>query len=549
MTVNTSDNRYGTAQLIVAPTIAEGANYTTIQAAITAAAANSTIFVRPGTYTENLSITKNVNIVAYGQAYKVDANISPIIKGKLTVSAGIVLKVFGCDLQTNAGNIVDCSAIGAIAILSDCRCTIETAITAFVIGDSTSSITLNNCYGSGTGTAKLFAATAGNFRAAYCFFEDLGADSTIDTNRCTFQYCTVIGAGVTTSGSGFVVAEYVNFGASTNNPATNTTYITNNGGSSRIEHCRFNSGTASCIVITSNQVSCRHTTLSSSNIAVVSGAGTFIYANLSFEGTSSAITATTQTINIEGPSKSIGSANIGGSNTLTTTNTDNTSTSSNAALNVTVGGTSGGDPYTNYAIGSTISYCLGIDNTDSDSLKLNTIAAALATPSTGTNLWKMTSAGEVTMPLQPAFLATLGTADLNVTGNGATYTLGSGNALTEIFDQNSDFVTTGTFTAPVTGRYSLASNFVMGDITAAMTFQGMNITTSNRTYQFGFQNDGTVQTVAVVPGIISTHGSVLADMDAGDTFTTSIAISGGVGNTADSSPSSARIFMSGFLAC
>ena len=51
----TSDNTYATANIIVAPTLAEGANYTTIAEALTAASSGDTIFVKPGTYTEDIT--------------------------------------------------------------------------------------------------------------------------------------------------------------------------------------------------------------------------------------------------------------------------------------------------------------------------------------------------------------------------------------------------------------------------------------------------------------------------------------------------------------
>ena len=60
MVVNTGDNRWATSNFIVAPTIAEGAGYTTIAAALTAASSGNTIFIKPGTYTENLTLKAGV---------------------------------------------------------------------------------------------------------------------------------------------------------------------------------------------------------------------------------------------------------------------------------------------------------------------------------------------------------------------------------------------------------------------------------------------------------------------------------------------------------
>lgn len=228
----------------------------------------------------------------------------------------------------------------------------------------------------------------------------------------------------------------------------------------------------------------------------------------------------------------------------TISNTSNTA-SSNANSQITVGGTSAGDAQTTYTVSGTTNWSTGIDN----SVTGDPFIIAASTALGSTNVMSMTTAGEVTKPLQPAFLAVLDTSDLNVTGNAANYTLGSGNALTEIFDQGGDFVTTGTFTAPVTGRYHLNFNITFGGVTSAMTYTTTGITTSNRTYPFGFINSAAARTVAAAADLLETAGSVLSDMDAADTYTVVSSMHGGAGNTADISASAARVSMSGNLVC
>lgn len=372
------------------------AEYTTLASAFAAASAGDTIGIKPGTYTENIAITKDISIVALGFSWRTDDNISPVIRGKFTVSAGIKLKLSGLDLQTNGGNIVDCSAAGARAYLSQCQCTIENAVTAFAIGDSTSAITLLNCYGLGTGTAQLFAATAGVFSARYCWFESLGANSTTATNACLFQYCNIEGAGITTSGTGFLVAEYCHFGSSIGT-GTNTTWLTASGSTSRIEYCRLLSGTATCIVVNSGIVACKNSNLSSSNVAVVSGAGSFNYNDLIFEGTSSAITATTQNVGTGGPSRTIGSANIGGSNILTTLNTDNTNSSSDAAIIASVGGSSGGEAYFSTSKTGTGSWAHGFKAGLSSTYFFSRSTSNNTTPDSGTEIVAINQNGSTTI--------------------------------------------------------------------------------------------------------------------------------------------------------
>lgn len=125
--------------------------------------------------------------------------------------------------------------------------------------------------------------------------------------------------------------------------------------------------------------------------------------------------------------------------------------------------------------------------------------------------------GEVTMAAQPA-VAVSANAQSNVTGDGATHTVLWAN---EIFDQNSDFASP-TFTAPVTGRYLVTVFVGTQGITTASTSRVINLLTSNRNYQ-RIVNDipSGVNATSETIGI-----SILADMDAADTFTVSIRASG-----------------------
>lgn len=148
---------------------------------------------------------------------------------------------------------------------------------------------------------------------------------------------------------------------------------------------------------------------------------------------------------------------------------------------------------------------------------------------------------------QPAFLGVLSGDDANATGNGATYTLGSGNTLTEVFDQGSNFTTAGVFTAPYTGRYQLQSTVQVAVLTVAMTFGQIRIVTSNKTYFMGAVAIGVARTVAISADLYSLMATVLADMDVNDTATITVRVGGGVGDTA--TISATNTFFSGCLIC
>ena len=141
-----------------------------------------------------------------------------------------------------------------------------------------------------------------------------------------------------------------------------------------------------------------------------------------------------------------------------------------------------------------------------------------------------TAAREITMPAQPAFLELLGGVDLNVTGNGAVYIIGTNVDFFEIYDQNNDFNVNGTFTAPVTGRYLLTTSVTSQGCAAGMTQKTSELVTTNRTYLMLSVNVFNLMNVGFSG--MTAGSSVIADMDATDTATYNITISGGGGDTA-----------------
>jgi len=132
---------------------------------------------------------------------------------------------------------------------------------------------------------------------------------------------------------------------------------------------------------------------------------------------------------------------------------------------------------------------------------------------------------EVTMPLQPYFLANMGSNVSNITGTGNTYTI---IWTTERYDIGSNF-TTSTYTAPITGKYLITSSVHIANMTGGtLTAIGSNIVTSNRTYGNYYYSasidNGTTRTV---------KNSTVADMDAGDTIIIQIRVNGLSSNVVD----------------
>lgn len=235
--------------------------------------------------------------------------------------------------------------------------------------------------------------------------------------------------------------------------------------------------------------------------------------------------------------------------TFTVSNMDNTSASSNAAMVNSVGGTSGGDAYYQFAIGTARSYSWGPDTSDSQKLKINTGANATTTPSSGTNLWTMTSAGERIMPLQPCFSAnkTSSTAN-NVTGDGTEYAIIFDNV---IFQQGSAYSnSTGVFTAPVAGKYFFCFSALCAGIVAQTTGEAYLITPSGK-------YDGTYMspaTTVAAGGFLMLSSSACVILAASETVSFAVALSGstktcGVVGSAGGSGNKIFTHVNGFLIC
>lgn len=219
-------------------------------------------------------------------------------------------------------------------------------------------------------------------------------------------------------------------------------------------------------------------------------------------------------------------------------NSSNTA-SSVARMSTTVAGSTASDAIFQSSVSGGQSWTWGLDNSDDDSFVLAG-SVALGT----TNVMRVSTAGEINKPLQPAFLAYLNTTVNNVTGDATVYTVIFD---TEVYDQNADFnLGTSTFTAPVTGKYYF--NFI-GLIVGASSITGANgrIVTSNATY------NNTMYLSPQSTNSCSVSMAVLADMDAADTTTFSVsttdAVGGKVSDISGLTSGNLRTYVNGWLGC
>jgi hypothetical protein len=278
-TIANNDNLYGVAAYIVDPTPGRG-NFTTIQAAITAAAADGgskTIFIRPSTYTENLTLSANVNLTAFQCDSSLNGTGKVIILGTCTLTAAGTVTISGIQLQTNSAALLAVTGSEAsIVNLNNCylNCTNNTGIT-FSSANTSAFINVFNCTGDlgTTGIALFSDSSTGRIKFANCFFSNSGNSTTASTKsagsfnstRTTFTNPLTYSSSDTTGG-----IEYTNFSC------TNITALTTSGtGQLAIIYSYFSTGSASAISVGSGTIlSLSFCILLSTNTNALTGAGT-----------------------------------------------------------------------------------------------------------------------------------------------------------------------------------------------------------------------------------------------------------------------------------
>ncbi len=443
MVVNTADNRYGVAQLIVAPTLAEGANYTTIASALTAASSGQTIFIRPGTYTENLTLKAGVNLTAF-DCDAFTPNVT--IVGKCSATFAGAASISGIRLQTNSDYLLEISGTEATVIdLINCyiNVTNNTAIN-YTTTSVSAFLGINSCAGNltNTGIAYFVKSSPGRFFILSCRFRN-------DASSTTASTISNLGLDIQTSW-------FLNS-------------ITNSGASVQINNSVvFNLTTSNAATFSAQN--------SSFSTLTTAGTGSGQFKNCSFDGDTA-------------PGISIGAG--------TTVTLDNCYVQSSNTNPITGAGT----------------------------LVLNQVGLSTATgtinPTTITGIVNYTGISRSLK--QPLFEAVLSSSQTNKTGAGAEYVV---ICDTEIFDQGANYNNgTGVFTAPVTGRYLFTGKIWVTGCTVASGNQ-IGISTSNRVYY-------TINQRPASASDFTCTLTTIADMDAADTCSMSIIVTGEAGSTDD----------------
>ena len=284
-------NNYGTAKFIVSASAAEG-THTTIASALTSATSGDTIFIRPGTYTENLTLKAGVNLTAY-EGDDLTPNVTII--GKATFTAAGTVSITGIRLQTNSDFVLDVSGSAASVVnLFYCylNCTNNTGIS---FSSSSGSAQILVFYSAGnlttTGITYITQSSAGHSVFFSTVLANGGGSTTamsvsagaMDLNKCIIQ------VPISYTGTSGANIEYCDIDMGNNNVTALTLNIA---GAINCDFCKFTTGTATPIVVTGGQLSLRNAELDSTNATNISGAGSLNYSNLTFANPNHAMTVT-----------------------------------------------------------------------------------------------------------------------------------------------------------------------------------------------------------------------------------------------------------------
>lgn len=296
------EDRSWQTRLVVDPTATVGlrGTFQTITAAVAAANANDTIFIRPGTYTENFSVSVNNLLFKADTAVTREGNHTVTITGTVTVST-VSINVGFQGIRFNTNSAVCISLTGNASTVTCQNCYFD-AINANCIsctGNGSSNFYIKDCTGLIQDTFALLTTTNTVCWIRESQFIDITGTPAASSasNAAIHIYDSRFSIPFSTSSGGSICAFNSQFGT-VQTPYLDKTFITTAGtAESFIQDCLVYSGTASGISVGAGTiVNLTNTTLNSSNTNVFTGAGTIRYGDIIYQGSSVGHNVTTETI-------------------------------------------------------------------------------------------------------------------------------------------------------------------------------------------------------------------------------------------------------------
>lgn len=263
-------------------------DFTTISSAISAATSGTNIFIRPGTYTENLTLVAGVNLIAFSSS-------NAIIIGKCSMSVIGSVLISGLTLETNNDYALEVSAsVASKVTVENCffNCTNHTGIN-YSSSSSSSSLTINSSTADlgTTGIALLTSSSAGSLNLINVTGTTTGSSTTAsnisagitDLKFCEFSF------PFSTSSTGLIEGQYTIINC-TNSNAVALQIGSNE--QNNFQHSHFLGGTAQGVTIAAaSVVTLAQTLIYSTNTNAIDGTGTLNAGVITFSGSSSTINA------------------------------------------------------------------------------------------------------------------------------------------------------------------------------------------------------------------------------------------------------------------
>lgn len=281
----------------------DGANFTTIAAALAAAViatGSQTIFLQPGVYTEDLTLVAGINLTAF-DCDALTPNVT--LNGKMTANITGSVSFSGINFLNSSDNVLEISGAGACQFnFTECFINVSGTDKAIINTNSSAIVSISSCRGNISGTNAYFAMTGGGVQILDSFFSNSVINQTQNIfDNCTFdlESSTFDSPILSTDTGGDVSIKHSTM------ILLDTTLISTSGGPNTdlvIFNSHIDSNNAAAIDIgAGSTMTICNTSVGSTATDAITGAGVLLYTPISFTKSSSNVTVSTQTPLAFGP--------------------------------------------------------------------------------------------------------------------------------------------------------------------------------------------------------------------------------------------------------
>lgn len=279
-----STNTFGVAKWVVSADPTQG-THTTIASALAAASTGDTVFLRDGTFNENLTMVNGIDMMSLsnGTYYPLNTNI----RGKLTFSTAGVYEVSGIEVEANGSNCVEVSGSGNTYVtFTNCVFNNTFAGAALNITNSSglTTITFENCFFYIADSSGYFISKSGNsvvnFYSCEIFNANNSTVASTSSGGSLIFHLSSIQSSFSISGNSGVSFQYCDI----NNSTADTLSLTSSGTSQyEVLFTEVISNTQPVASVGSGTtLILKESVLASNNTNVVSGSGTVKYGDVTF---------------------------------------------------------------------------------------------------------------------------------------------------------------------------------------------------------------------------------------------------------------------------